>query len=199
MVRVDVPSAAVFLVTTYLIEENRQLFDTLDETEWIVHTSVRKGRFCVNPALSRVRVLTSIQVPFLSFPKWSVQMSEHFVPFLEMDCRYLYQVNYETELLNVLRQARFIRDISDIIEGNSRDVFRAEYSDANPLEFIVKELGVDTIASGGSFPWVYRGIAHFVIEGVHLYITCEDMFPCDDNLFSMCSICSTNHIPREIG
>lgn len=183
--RVDVPAASVFLVKTRLIEENIRLYNELAASEWISHPKVRAGRFCVTPQVSRIRLLQSKQLPFGIQPLPNVRISNQYVPFLEMDFRLLYQVNYENELMDAIKRARTIDNVADIIEGTEGSTFKVIYSEQQPLELLVRRLGIEPLALGGSFPWVYRGVAYFEIEGIKLYLTCKTLFPCDDHLFSM--------------
>lgn len=183
--RVDVPAATVFLVTTRLIEKNLRLFNTLEANEWITHPNVRLGRFCVTPQVSRVRLLENKHLPFEMSIMPNVRTANQFVPFLEMDFRFLYQVNYENEMKAAIKKARTIENVADVIEGREKSVYKVIYNKQQSLESLVSRLGIEPIAIGGSFPWVYRGVAHFVIEGVNLYLTCKNLFPCDDILFRM--------------
>ena len=183
--RADVPAGAVFLVATRLIKESGHLFTTLGAAEWVLHPQVRSGRYCLTPQVSRVRLLQSKRLPFGIQSMQNVRISNQFVPFLEMDFRFLYQVNYENEMMDTLRKARTLTDVADIIEGPEGSVFKVIYSQQQPLERMVQKLGMEPIAIGSSFPWVYRGVVHLVIEGVDLFLTCKNLFPCDDNLFSV--------------
>ena len=51
------------------------------------------------------------------------------------------------------------------------------------LVALAAQLGISTLSKGGSFPWVYRGVAHILYHSVHVYLTCEEIFPCDLELF----------------
>lgn len=183
--RVDVPAGSVFLVATRLIRENSRLYNELGASEWISHPQVRMGRYCITPQVSRVRLLQSKRLPFGIQTVPNVRVSNQYVPFLEMDLRCLYQVNYENKMADEIRRARTIDNVADIIEGPEGSIFKVLYNAQQPLELLVHRLGIEPLAIGGSFPWVYRGVAHFEIEGIRLYLTCKNLFPCDDHLFSM--------------
>ena len=47
------------------------------------------------------------------------------------------------------------------------------------LSYLASQFQLPVLSRGGSFPWVYRGVAHFIYNSVHVFLTCENTFPCD--------------------
>lgn len=180
--RRDVPAGVAVLTTTELLRNGITELEDMRFDEWIARNGVRLQRFCLTPEITRVTLLSPRTIPFVSFGALELRHYDGFVPFLEMDFRYLYKRNYEAELVAVLSKAVVIDSIGDILSARKGSVFRMVY-EGRALRELAAELGVYSIPISGRFTWMYRGVAHFTVYSIQLYLTCESVFPCDQYSF----------------
>lgn len=147
--------------------------------EWIAFPAVKHARFCLTPEVSRVYPLVRREVPFLVEETLDLRIVEFFVPFLEMDFRYLYSPNFEKEIVAVLSEAVLIQNVTEITGARRGVVYRVVYDEMS-LASIAEWMGIHSISKGGYFTWMYRGVAHFSFYSIQLYATCSSIFPCDN-------------------
>lgn len=179
--RRDVSAGTAVLLTSSLFRHHLTELADLPFDEWIVFPAVRRARFCLTPEVSRVYPLVRRKLPFVTTEALELCEAELFVPFLEMDFRYLYRSNYEKELVKVLSEAVVIPSVTDITGARKGGVYRVVYDEVS-LASIVEWIGIHSISKGGLFSWMYRGVAHFSFYSIQLYVTCSSMFPCDNSV-----------------
>ena len=180
--RRDVPAGVAVLITTELLRNGTTELEDMRCDEWIARDGVRLQRFCLTPEITRVTLLSPRVIPFIPVSELELRQYDGFVPFLEMDFRYLYKRNYEAELVAVISKAVVIDSIGDILSARKGSMFRMVYED-HALRELAAELGVYSIPRSGRFTWMYRGVAHFTVYSIQLYLTCESVFPCDQYSF----------------
>lgn len=179
--RRDVSAGTAVLLTSSLLRHHLAELADLPFDEWIAFPAVRRARFCLTPEVSRVYPLVRRKLPFVTTEALELCEAELFVPFLEMDFRYLYRSNYEKELVKVLSEAVVIQSVTDITGARKGGVYRVVYDEVS-LASIVEWIGIHSISKGGLFSWMYRGVAHFSFYSIQLYVTCSSMFPCDNSV-----------------
>ena len=109
--RRDVPAGVAVLITTELLRNGTTELEDMRFDEWIARDGVRLQRFCLTPEITRVTLLSPRVIPFIPVSELELRQYDGFVPFLEMDFRYLYKRNYEAELVAVLSKAVVIDSI----------------------------------------------------------------------------------------
>lgn len=143
--------------------------------EWIACPRVRQQRFVLAPAFSRLRSLTQ-------------SSSMTYTPFLEMDFRYVFQPNYDRDLQQALRQSILISSIAEI-RWKPNQILRMEYDNlrkGRSMEEVMRVLGLQSHSRGGTYSWSYRGVGMVELaNGVVVFVTCSQVWPCDSNAFSM--------------
>ena len=162
--RSDIPSSDSFLVTMSTFSLlHRAPFD-VRLSEWIVSDRIRRDRFTLIPAATRLFELYRA-VPIT------------YIPFLEMDFRYLYQPNYDADLLERILTSQRISSISEI-RFTGPGFYRLVYDNTK------KETSMDALASsltkrskprGGYYSWSYRGISIVDLGKVYVFLTCEEL------------------------
>lgn len=187
---------SIVLITFHLLESTLPLLQVYSENQWIIHSTVKQERSCLIPGVSRVQPLRQIQLPFDTLSYSSRMVFPEYVPFLERDFRFLFKRNYEQELILVLNKAVLVDSIQSILDRND-SIVRLIYQYSliviyycrndiydQSLVYYASQLGISVHSHGGSFPWVYRGVAHVLYHSIHVYLTCESVFPCDFRPFS---------------
>lgn len=187
---------SIVLITYQLLESTLPLLQVYSENQWIIHPTVRQERSCLIPGVSRIRPLRHLQLPFDTRSYSTRMLFPEYVPFLERDFRFLFKSNYEQELILVLNKAVVVDSVQSILDTKDTIVrliyqccfivlsyYRNDVYEQS-LVYYVSQLGISVHSSGGSFPWVYRGVAHVLYHSIHVYLTCESVFPCDFRPFS---------------
>ncbi|KAM7455325.1 hypothetical protein BLSTO_03921 [Blastocystis sp. subtype 1] len=131
--RRDVSAGTAVLLTSSLLRHHLTELADLPFDEWIAFPAVRRARFCLTPEVSRVYPLVRRKLPFVTTEALELRESELFVPFLEMDFRYLYRGNYEKELVKVLSEAVVIQSVTHITGARKGGVYRVVYDEGKAL------------------------------------------------------------------
>ena len=142
--------------------------------EWIASPHVRRQRYVLTPGRSRL-------LPFTS------PVGQDYIPFLEMDFRYLYKPNYDRDIQEALHSSQLISSLADV-QWRVGCSFRIEYNEyraSQSMESVMREFGVESPSRGGVFAWSYRGVGMVELtDGVTVFVTCSQVWPCDSNAFS---------------
>ena len=137
--------------------------------EWIASPHVRQQRYVLAPARSRL-------LPF------SLPVRQDYIPFLEMDFRYLYKPNYDRDIQQALHSSQLILSLADVQWRTGRP-FRMEYNEyraRQSMESVMRQFGVESPPRGGVFAWSYRGVGMVELaDGVTVFVTCNQVWPCD--------------------
>ena len=162
--RSDIPSSESFLVTMSTFSLlHRAPFD-VRLSEWIASGRIRRGRFTLIPATTRLYKL------YQSVPAT-------YVPFLEMDFRYLYQPNYDADLLGRIQTSQRISSISEI-RFTGPGFYRLVYDNTKretSMDVLVSSLTERSKSRGGYYSWSYRGISIVDLGKVYVFLTCEEL------------------------
>ena len=133
-------------------------------SEWIVSDRIRRDRFALIPAATRLfELYRSVPVTF--------------VPFLEMDFRYLYQPNYDVDLLVRIHTSQRITSISDI-QFTGPGFYRLVYDNTRQetsMEVLASSIAKRSKSCGGYYSWSYRGIAVVKVGEVYVFLTREEL------------------------
>lgn len=160
--RCDIPSSDAFMVTmpTFSLLHHSPFDVSLGE--WIVSNRIRRDRFTLTPAATRLFELHS-PIPAI------------YVPFLEMDFRYLYQPNYDSDLQLRIRASKLVSSVSEI-QLSGPGYYRLIYDNTR------RETSIGTLISfftnrsksrGGYYSWTYRGIAIVNLGNVYVFLVSE--------------------------
>lgn len=123
VLRSDVPMNALVLLTTSSLHTYLSLLKSQNEDQWVVDSTVRNGRSCLTPGYSRIQLQHPLRLPFHT--DWihaTPVLSMSYIPFLEMDFRFLYRKNYEKELKTTLLSAVQVNSVQEIMEQRAGTV-----------------------------------------------------------------------------
>ena len=115
VLRCDIPGRFAFMTTVSTLLLRRNAPSDMGWDEWIAQEVVRQGRYVLVPAVSRFTPINS-------------RFHHGFVPFLEMDFRYLYASNYDRDLQNSILNSIEIQSISEI-PWNQEGIYRIRYKE----------------------------------------------------------------------
>lgn len=173
VLRCDIPSRSTFFTTVPTLLLRRNAPSDLGWDEWIAQEAVRQSRFVLVPSVSRL-------VPVGAF------VSHQFVPFLEMDFRYLYAANYDRDLRNAILSSIEIQEVSNI-PWNQEGMYRIRYNErrsAFSQRRRMELFGERNESRGGFYSWSYRGVSVWKMGIVTVFVTCDQLWPCDTDPFS---------------
>lgn len=174
ILRCDIPSRFSFFVTVSTLLLRRNAPSDLGWDEWVAQEAVRQNRFVLVPAVSRL-------VPAED------AVSHLFVPFLELDFRYLYAANYDRDLRNAVLNAIEIKGLSEI-HWNQEGMYRLRYNErrhATSQRKRMEPFGERNESRGGFYSWSYRGVSIWRMGVVTVFVTCDQLWPCDTVPFSI--------------
>lgn len=173
VLRCDIPGRFAFMATVSTLLLRRNAPSDMGWDEWIAQEVVRQDRFVLVPAVSRFTPINS-------------RFHHGFVPFLEMDFRYLYASNYDRDLQNSILNSIEIQSISEI-PWNQEGTYRIRYNERRHLSSQRMRMvwfEERSESRGGFYSWSYRGVSIWRMGTITVFVTCDHLWPCDIDPFS---------------